>query len=169
MILSTKIFLIGMPGSGKSTLGKELAIVLNSRFIDLDEEIENLEKRTIAQIFSNEDEEYFRKVENNCLLKINDSKESFVMATGGGTPCYYDAIETMLENGTVIFINVPVEELIKRLNNTELKNRPKLNTTPLDTTVNETYESRKYIYKKATITISGSEITASQLLTAISN
>jgi shikimate kinase len=75
----------------------------------------------------------------------------------------------MAENGTVIFIDVPVDALIERLHNSQLSNRPKLNYDSLETTINEIYNSRIKIYQQANIALSGSDIKVSQILKAISN
>ena len=83
------IFLIGFMGCGKSSLGKRLARRLNYRFVDLDEEIERQTGRSIAEIFSRDGENYFRQLEANILRQIEWSMPT-VVATGGGTPCYFD-------------------------------------------------------------------------------
>jgi len=76
-------------GSGKTTLGKKMAHKLNFNFIDLDEEIEKFENLAINEIFENYGENYFRKVENKMLKKVLNYKQPFVLAVGGGTPCFF--------------------------------------------------------------------------------
>lgn len=81
-----------MPSSGKSTLGRQIAKSLGYEFIDLDIRIEIAEGKKIAEIFSLNGEEYFRKIENQQLKKIiKDNK--MVVATGGGTPCFHDGLD----------------------------------------------------------------------------
>ena len=79
------IFLVGMPGSGKSTVGRILAKQLAMDFYDLDAEIESATGKTIAEIFSEGEEDLFRKIEAATLLKTITNQKSFVMAAGGGT------------------------------------------------------------------------------------
>jgi shikimate kinase len=79
-----KIYLIGLPGSGKTTLGKQLAAQLKIDFVDLDTEIEKSEKRAIAVIFKEAGEDYFRSSEATELRKWSRAQNNFVMATGGG-------------------------------------------------------------------------------------
>ena len=98
-----KIFLIGLPGSGKSTIGKSLALELSYPFIDLDLDIEKAEGRTIKQIFKQMHEGYFRQLESKALKKYCQSQDSFVMATGGGAPCFFDNMEQINQAGKSVF------------------------------------------------------------------
>jgi shikimate kinase len=162
--LSTKIFLIGMPASGKSTLGKEISELIKLKFFDLDNEIVKHENRSIPQIFDEKGEGHFRDVEHKCLSRIIDNNDSFVMATGGGAPCRTENMTKMLNHGKVIFLDVPVDELLKRLNNQELSSRPKLNNQDLETTLLETIKIRLVDYQKAHHIVSGDAITAKQII-----
>lgn len=115
-----KIFLIGMPGSGKTTLGKELAAHLGVDFVDLDAEIENFEGRSISEIFRQKGETDFRLLEARLLRDWAGGSRDFVMATGGGAPCFFNGMETINESGLSIFLDVPVPQLIERVRkNTE--------------------------------------------------
>ncbi|MBP9884292.1 MAG: AAA family ATPase, partial [Chitinophagales bacterium] len=89
-----KIFLIGFMGSGKSTVGRQLATQLQYHFIDLDTLIEQQEKATIAQLFASQGESYFREQEAFHLRSL-DKHERVVVATGGGCPCYHDNMDWM--------------------------------------------------------------------------
>lgn len=89
-----KIFLIGFMGSGKSTIGLELASQLGYSFIDLDELIEEKKERTIKEIFVFEGEDKFRKFENK-LLKDLKNKDNIVFSIGGTTPCYLNNMDVM--------------------------------------------------------------------------
>src|SRR5689334_5487844 len=101
-----KIFLIGLPGSGKSTLGKDLADALLVDFVDLDVEIEKQENKIVQDIFREKGEDYFRQVESSVLKVWAASSKSFVMSTGGGAPCFYGGIDVINESGISIFLNV---------------------------------------------------------------
>ncbi|HRG80566.1 MAG TPA: shikimate kinase, partial [Cyclobacteriaceae bacterium] len=85
-----KIFLIGLPGCGKSTLGKQLAEKLKLPFVDLDAEIEKSVGITIKGIFKKYGESFFRKEESGQLHRFGEGYDDFVMATGGGVPVFFD-------------------------------------------------------------------------------
>src|SRR5690242_1837460 len=110
-----KIFLIGFMGCGKTHWGRQLGQKLNMPFFDLDEKIVEHEEKSIAAIFEKEGEEYFRLVEKDLLHLISESHESFVMACGGGTPCFYNNIDYLKRQGTVVWINCSTECLYQRL------------------------------------------------------
>ncbi len=110
-----KIFLIGLPGSGKTTAGKQLGIALGKSFIDLDDVIIKKEGTSISTIFETKGEQQFRSVERACLDQTIKTNDSFIMATGGGAPCFFDNLELMNENGLTIFINTPVDVIKERL------------------------------------------------------
>jgi len=124
-----KIYLIGMPGSGKSTLGKRLAEELELPFVDLDSEIENHEHRSVQQIFAERGEDHFRQVESQLLREWAGAEKSFVMATGGGAPCFLQGIEVINQTGLSVFLDVPVRELLRRV--ARDKNRPLLQADEL--------------------------------------
>jgi shikimate kinase len=119
-----KIFLIGLPGSGKTTLGKKVASSLNIPFLDLDQEIELQEQKSVAEIFAQHGENAFREKESNCLKRLANSENNFVMATGGGSPCFFNNLEVMNNAGTTIFLNPPLSEIASRLYKTDLNARP---------------------------------------------
>lgn len=161
-----KIFLVGMPGSGKSTLGKQLAEALDVLFIDLDVEIEKQEKLPVPELFRLRGETYFRKVESSLLHQWAESNKSFVMATGGGAPCFHDGMEAINKSGKSIFINVPIDELVIRASNTD--NRPLLKGDT-EERLKALYEKRLPIYQQASLTISGSNIEADSILKFLTN
>src|SRR6185436_11929356 len=110
-----KIFFIGFMGSGKTHWGRLLSQKLNIPFFDLDEQISSHENMPINDIFTTKGEEYFRLLEKDTLHIITESHDSFVMACGGGTPCYFNNIEFMNKTGTSVWINTPVDLLHERL------------------------------------------------------
>ncbi len=168
MALSDKIYLVGMPGSGKSTFGVELASVMNLPFIDLDNEIELSEKRTITQIFEKEGEQYFRKVENLHLKKISEENDFFVMSTGGGTPCYHHGIDIMHQHGVTLYLKVEVEQLLLRLANTDLSTRPKFEkNSDLHKQLSELLNTRESVYRKANIVCRQDELDSLQVIEKI--
>jgi len=111
------IYLIGMPGAGKSTLGPALATQLGRKFLDLDIEIEKATGQTISRIF-----EKYGEAES--LKMVSLSNENLVIATGGGTPCFHDNLAFMNAKGTTVYLKVLPEILTERLLQTDLTNRP---------------------------------------------
>jgi shikimate kinase len=113
--VNQKIFLIGLPGSGKTTMGLELGLHLTLPFVDLDQEIERSAKQSIMNIFDENGEAYFRQLEKTQLEEVSKSISSFVMATGGGTPCFFENLELMNQQGVTVFVNTPIETIKERL------------------------------------------------------
>lgn len=143
-----RIFLTGMPGSGKSTCGKLLAEQLNFPFFDLDVEIETREGKTITSIFEQDGETYFRQVESDVLKSTVEDNEKIILSTGGGTPCFMDNLEFMKRNGNMIFLDIPLETLVERLK--EKDDRPLLKTEKeLKDRLEELYDKRIAVYRKA--------------------
>ena len=121
-----KYFLVGMPASGKSTLGKLIAKQLNLKFIDLDNEVVLRAEKPITDIFQAEGEDYFRVLERKCLEDQINRKESFVLATGGGAPCFFDNMAQMNQNGITIFLSISVDDLFSKLSEKGIQKRPLL-------------------------------------------
>ncbi|HLV13915.1 MAG TPA: shikimate kinase [Xanthomarina sp.] len=120
-----KIILIGYMASGKSLIGKELAEFLKFDFIDLDQFIEEKEGKTIQEIFSDKGEIFFRKIEHTYLIEVLSLKSNVVLSLGGGTPCFTNNLQLILDNQNLktFFLNVPINELSKRLM-ADKENRP---------------------------------------------
>jgi shikimate kinase len=161
-----KIFLIGMPGSGKSTLGKQLANKLLTKFVDLDHEIELHEQKSVADIFNHSGEDHFRQIESKLLHEISASKESFVIATGGGAPVYFDGMNVINKSGVSVFLDVPIETLVKHTSNRST--RPLLKNESeeeLREKLTRIREARLSIYQQARITLENPSL--SSLLKAL--
>lgn len=109
-----KLFLIGMMGAGKSFWSKKLSQKLKTGAYDLDFLIESHEEKTIAEIFAEDGEEYFRKTEARVLRWFGE-KKAFVLATGGGTPCHHENMQWMNRHGITIWIDEPLDVLADRL------------------------------------------------------
>jgi len=149
-------FLVGMPSSGKSTLGKLVGRQLNLKFIDLDEEIVAHEGKAITEIFQTEGEDYFRELERKCLIDQINRKEGFVLATGGGTPCFFDNMTQMNNNGVTIFLNISLDDLYNKLSNKGMQKRPLLKDLSKDGLYFELEDKlkiRKKYYQQSKITI----------------
>lgn len=162
-----KIFLIGLPGSGKTTTAKQLANKIPLSYLDLDVEIEKAEMKTIPQIFKDKKESYFRKVESELLKAWCTSDFSFVMATGGGAPCFFDNIKAMNEAGITIFLDVPTLEIGKRIISSNGEERPLLKASGIDGLKDQIEflrTQRISFYKQAKMTFVGELISAEEIL-----
>ncbi len=109
------IVLVGLPGSGKSTLGQLLAQQLGLPFIDLDAVIETEAGSSIAQLFAQKGEPYFRELESALLKKVLQGPVPVVLATGGGAPCFYDNMAYIRMHTRSVYLNVPWPLLAQRL------------------------------------------------------
>ncbi len=161
------IYLVGMPSSGKSSLGKLLAEKINYNFLDLDAAIEQYVEMSVPNIFKNYGEEYFRKVETVVLTKINPNL-SLVIATGGGAPCFFDNMDFILANGLSIFLNVSPKELAERIQAGQTVHRPlidlSINKPDLNAQMTQKLAKRMDFYQKANIQIDSDNITVDDLL-----
>ena len=137
------IFLIGMPSSGKTTLGKRIAEALHYRFVDTDKRIVREEGRTINDIFAQSGESYFREAERRVLCKIKPGS-SLVVATGGGMPCFNDNMDYINTTGISVFLDVPVAVLVQRMVAHAIDDRPLYNANDpeLLRSLEQRYQSR---------------------------
>lgn len=161
-----KIFLIGLPGSGKSTIGAALAEQLAMEFVDLDKEIESREGMVIPEIFSKKGEDYFRQVESEILRQWASVERDFVMSTGGGTPCFHGGIGVINSHGVSVFLDEQIEVIVARLENNQ--HRPLLqsvNAEDMRGKLKRLREARLPFYKQAKTTVSSP--TVDKVLTSI--
>ncbi len=119
------IFLIGYMGAGKSAIGKSLSKNNGYKFYDLDKYIEEKEGKKIFEIFNDNNEVYFRKIENSYLKEISLIKENKIISTGGGTPCFQNNFEIIdnLPNSLSVYLKASVETLTARLKDS-IEERP---------------------------------------------
>lgn len=110
-----RVFLWGMPGAGKTTGGKRIAYLLGWDWIDLDAALEEHAGMPITEIFRLRGETGFRELEAKVLHQVLQRGTSFIMSTGGGTPCFHDLDAVMNRAGLTIFMDCPSEELVRRL------------------------------------------------------
>lgn len=150
-----KIFLIGFMGSGKTYWGRELSQKLGMPFFDLDEQVAEHAGKSIPEIFEQEGEEQFRMREKDILHIITESHDSFVMACGGGSPCFFNNIEYMNKSGTTVWLNTDMETIFKRLA-AEKERRPlikDLSDDQLRYFIGKKFAGRKIYYEQADLTV----------------
>jgi len=109
-----RIILIGYMGSGKTTIGRQLAMVLGLQFYDLDWYIEMRYHKKVSEIFAEQGEAYFRDLEQRMLHEVAEF-EDVVISCGGGTPCHGDNIEYMNQQGETVYLKATPEVLCKHL------------------------------------------------------
>lgn len=109
-----RIILIGYMGAGKTTVGKALAKDLGLMFYDLDWYIESRMRKTVAQIFKESGEEGFRNIERNMLHEVAEF-EDVIISCGGGTPCFFDNMDYMNQQGETLYLQASPEVLSKHL------------------------------------------------------
>lgn len=162
-----KIFLIGLPGCGKSTLGKQLADALHLPFIDLDQYIEKNTGQLVKDIFKNKGEEFFRRRESESLRQLCETESKFVIATGGGAPVFYENMKLMNEHGITIFLDVPAREIVNRIQKTNMEERPllaRLAPDELKDQIEFLRSQRITFYNQSAFKVSGESIRVQDIL-----
>ena len=160
----TNIVLIGMPASGKSTVGVILAKVLGKKFIDTDLVIQQREDALLADIIKEKGVEGFMKSEEEAILSVDENNTA--IATGGSAVYGEKAMEHLKENGTVIYLKVEKDELFKRLKN--IKERGVV--LKPNETLEEMYDNRSVLYEKyADIVIEERDSTIEETIEKIQN
>ena len=151
-----KIVLLGYMASGKSSIGKRLAKMLSMSFLDLDDYIIDKEKMSISEIFKEKGEVYFRLIENKYLKEILKKDNDFILALGGGTPCYANNMDEINKGKTVsIYLQGSTQTMINRLIKKKSK-RPliaSLTDDKIPEFVAKHLFERRFYYEQAKMTI----------------
>ena len=164
MIESKNIVLIGMPASGKSTIGVLLAKELSRWFIDTDVCIQYMEGKPLQEIIDTDGLEYFRKVEEEHILKIDASNA--VIATGGSVVYSDAAMKKLASDSVIVHLDLPLEQVRERLTN--LSSRGVV--MGKHQTLENLYAQRQPLYEQyAQVTINCSGQNHQQTLVAIIN
>jgi shikimate kinase len=156
-------------GAGKSYWGARLSEISGIEYIDLDQRIEELTAQKISTLFEEKGEEGFRLLEQKTLQEISLSTDNFIMACGGGTPCFFHNMEFMKEHGTVVWLTSSLEKIQNRLQ-AERAHRPlvsKLTNEQLKEFITSTLKKRQFYYEKAHYTVDTERSNAESLLKSI--
>lgn len=140
------IILCGFMGCGKSTVGALLAKKTGMSFVDLDTYIENKTKMTVSKIFEKYGEDRFRAMEREAARELSE-KKGIVLAAGGGTLTFEVNVQTLSKSGTIVLLDMPVEEIAERLKND--RTRPLLNRPDKVRIMKELYDKRLPLYRHA--------------------
>lgn len=165
-----KIVLVGLPGAGKSTFGRQLARQLNFTFIDLDHLIEQETGKKISEIFEEEGEGRFRELESQYLSEVLEGIEGFVLSTGGGTPCFNDNMELINEKSVSVYLEVSLEELLRRLSKDQLGKRPMfagLGQGEVILKLKNLLAAREGYYLQSKIKLSGDDLSTEHLMSEL--
>jgi shikimate kinase len=156
-------------GSGKTYWGRQLSEKLSIPFFDMDEQVIKSEGKSINEIFETYGEEYFRLKEKGILQSITEVNKTFVMACGGGSPCYFNNIDYMNQAGTTVWINTPMNILFQRL----LKEKDKrpllkdLSDEQMKSFITKKFADRKIYYEQAEVMIDDEEISLDHFIEKI--
>ena len=166
-----KVYIIGLPGCGKTFLSEKLAARLSVSFFDLDCLIIKYTGKDINSIFKEDGETYFRKIEAQLLRETTLNNDDFILSTGGGAPCFHQNISFINEHGLSIYLNVPVSVIAGRLLKKGIDDRPLLKEKKevLERELYLKLNERRKFYEQAKIQVKGENISVEMVLEKISN
>lgn len=156
------IILVGLSGSGKTSIGRAVARAIHWPFIDFDTEIEHRQHASVSEIFSRHGEVYFRQLEQALTQELVTCSGT-IMSAGGGWVLNREAVALLRETGRIIYLRASPELLIRRLATARLR-RPLLEVSnPLDT-LTEMHEARHPLYQEADLVIDTEVFDRKQLI-----
>ncbi len=164
------IFLIGYMGCGKSTIGRKLSQRLGWKVVDTDKIIEQDERCTIAQIFDNKGEEYFRDLERGVVEKLSNKSENCIVSTGGGLPVWGENMALLSGVGVTVYLKRTATNIASRLSANGRYKRPKLrglNDEELVAFMSENIALREPIYNQAELVIDAVPLDDNEILNTI--
>jgi len=162
-----KVVLVGLPGSGKSTFGRQLAKEMGFPFLDLDQLIEERYQLKISDIFSIHGEGTFREWESLVLQDTLKQDRAYILASGGGTPCFNDNMDLINSQGISVYLDVPLGSISRRLQTSKAQQRPLfqgLDQGEITLKLKSLLVTREYFYNQAKIKLSGEDFSAELLL-----
>lgn len=142
------IFLLGMPGTGKTYWGQKLAKAYELPFIDMDVYIENWQQECVSELFATYGEEWFRKCEHDALMQIIEKQpHNTIVACGGGTPVFYGNMDVMNKAGCTVYLRTALATLNDRVSAN--KDRPLFYVVDIKTRLHDIFTARISIYEQA--------------------
>ncbi len=168
--MNKPVYLIGFMGSGKTTWGKKLAKALDVPFIDLDHELVEKIGMSIPEYFSLHGEAPFRLLEQE-TLHASQNREG-IISTGGGTPCYFDNMDWLLDNGIVLYLQHSPKSLWSRLSKSDVHKRPALKGLQGEDLlhfIEEKLEEREPFYNRAHIQVDQINTSLEDLVALVKN
>jgi len=151
MTIKKSLALIGMMGTGKSTIGREVAKKIKIKFVDLDKIIEKNEGQSIVELFKKKGEKYFRDIEEKTFFSL-DSSEKIILATGGGAFLNKKIREDILKSYISVWLNASIETLVERVSY-NINKRPLINLDNVADSIKTLKKLRDPIYKEANFEI----------------
>lgn len=147
-------------GSGKSTTGRKIAASLHWSFIDTDRLVEEQNGLSVAELFDLHGEQYFREAEKKALMTAS-ARSRTVVACGGGTPCTEENLGLMKQTGVILYLKLPVDKLVSRLEKSKTRRPLLMNNGPNDLKmkVQELLAGRSVWYEQADIITDGQDTT----------
>lgn len=169
-MIKQPVFLVGFMAAGKTSLGHYAAKRLGYEFIDLDRYIESRYHKSISELFAERGEEGFRRIEHNMLHEVAEF-EGVLIATGGGTPCFYDNIQYMNSRGVVVFLSCSIPVICRRLLVAKVKRPLVEGCTPqqLQERVAKMLQERLSYYEQARYTFPADEYDKAEALLLATN
>jgi shikimate kinase len=163
--MAKPVFLIGYMGCGKSTIGKKLATRLKFDFIDTDASIVNMTGKQVSEIFAQDGEDAFRQLERSVIVSLC-SRSNVVVATGGGSPCFFDNMALMNKSGITAYIKMHPDSLASRLiaSPTERPMIRQIRDEDLPLYIKHHLSERELFYNKAHIVIKGENLKVDDIL-----
>jgi len=163
----THIALIGLPGSGKTTIGLSIAQALEAPFIDIDQEIERTHQKSIRDIFAESGEQMFRELEAHMSRQIAQTSDWSVVATGGGWAINKEAVAHLRSISRIIYLRVSPAEALRRMDS-GISARPLLSGPTASERLHTLYEARKWFYEEiADLEVDTEAFGQDQLVTTI--
>ena len=164
------VVLVGFMGVGKTTIGTKLAKILHYNFIDIDAFIQEEQNTSISEIFNLYGENYFRKIEQKALHQVLNL-DNYVIATGGGTPCFYNNIDLINKKAESIYVSMPAKAIYSRLINAKTSRPLVKNKSENDLLqyIETTLSYREKFYNKCKIHVNALSLNINELSQQIIN
>lgn len=159
------LIFVGLPGAGKSTVGRAVANKLGRRFLDFDVEIEKREKLSVGEIFATKGEPYFRELERTITAELRDVA-GMVLAPGGGWIANPGCLEVIRERATLVYLEVGPERAVARMGR-GLTQRPLLSRPDPVEEATKLLEARKALYLQSDHTVSTDLLTRNEVVLRI--